>query len=191
MVGKQGKLVLYVGPMKSGKTGRLLSDVGPLEHSSVIPYTVIQPEKNVRDGRLLKSRSGSQLGSNILFVSEMPPFEALGDNQLVAIEEFHFFGQEMVDVIEKLLKHGVDVCAAGLDMDYRGEQTSRYHDLLQLAPHKVIYCRAVCMECGVYNAQYTQIYKSGEPMLEGLPQVLPEDGTFVYKPVCRHCFKRS
>lgn len=191
MVGKYGELTLYVGPMKSGKTDRLLSDVGPLKHSSVIPFTVIQQKKNVRDGNLLRSRSGSQLDTNVLFVEEMPPFEALSDRLLVAVEEFHFFGPEMVTVIAKLLKHGVDVRAAGLDMDYRGIQTSRYRDLLQLAPHKVIYCKAVCIKCGVYNGQFTQVYRSGIPMLEGLPEVLPEDGTYEYMPVCRQCFERS
>jgi thymidine kinase len=187
-----GKLILYVGPMMAGKTGRLLSDVAPLQHSPTIKFTVIQPEKNIRDGQSLKSRSGSQLkaSSNLMFVAQMPTFEELGDKQVVAIEEFHFFEPEMVDVVAKLLIHGVTVHAAGLDMDYRGQLTSRYKDLLELAPHKVILCRAVCTVCGDYNAQYTQIYRDEVPVLEGAPEIIPEDGTFRYSPVCRKCFKR-
>ncbi|CAN5138696.1 thymidine kinase [soil metagenome] len=187
-----GKLILYVGPMMAGKTERLLSDVAPLQYSPTIKFTVIQPEKNSRDGKALKSRSGSQLkdSASLKFVAKMPSFEELGDNQVVAIEEFHFFGDEMIEVVAKLLLHGVTVHAAGLDMDYRGNLTSRYKDLLELAPHKVILCRAVCTVCGAYAAQYTQIYRDEVPVLDGAPEIIPEDGTYRYAPVCRGCFRR-
>lgn len=186
------KLVLYVGPMKSGKTGRLLSDVSPLEHSSV-RYSIFQPASNVRDGAQIKSRNGSVLSSETAVhqVATFPSFAELGDTEVVAIEEFHLFGKELVTTVRELLLAGKVVRAAGLDMNYRGRLTARYADLLALAPHKVIYCKAACELCKNLRAQYTQVFQDGKPVLDGLPEVIPENGAYQYVPVCRSCFKQS
>lgn len=186
------KLVLYVGPMKSGKTGRLLSDVSPLEHSSV-RYSIFQPASNVRDGAQIKSRNGSVLSSATAVhqVHTFPTSAELMDTDVIAIEEFHLFGEELTTTVKELLIAGKVVRAAGLDMNYRGRLTARYLDLLALAPHKVIYCKAACEVCKSLNAKFTQVRKNGVPVLDGLPEVLPEDGTYQYIPVCRSCFKQS
>jgi thymidine kinase len=60
--------------------------------------------------------------------------------------------------------------------------------LLELGPGVVRYRRAVCEVCRKPNATHTQVYVGTEPLVEGAPPVLPEDGTYVYKPVCRQCF---
>jgi len=93
--------------------------------------------------------------------------------------------------LEKLLKKGVKVVASGLDTDYKGEMFPIIKRLLSMGPKEVEYKRAVCEACKTPDAVYTQVYKNGEPVLEGLPSVIPEDGTYIYKPLCRRCFLKS
>lgn len=185
-----GSLKLFVGPMMSGKTGRLVAEASPFAHSSAHTVVVFQPAANIRDGKKVTSRNGSTFtGVDTRFVTIFPSFDELRGATVVVIEEFHFFGTEMIVTIARLLEAGVNIYTAGLDMDYSGALTDRFKDLLQLAPDGVVYCKSVCHVCGAYDARYTQVYLKGVPVLEGLPQVVPEDGTYGYQPVCCAHFK--
>ena len=56
---------------------------------------------------------------------------------------------------------------------------------------KVKFRRAVCEVCRRPNATHTQVLNGNEPVVEGMPAVIPENGDFSYKPVCRDCFVRK
>ena len=62
--------------------------------------------------------------------------------------------------------------------------------LLDLKPGRVEYKEALCEICWKAKAIYTQIFKDKEFILDGLPPVVPDDGTYIYKPVCKNCFKK-
>lgn len=179
-------LILIVGPMKSGKSFELISYFTPLQYTD-IPFQVFQPAKNVRDESVW-SRNGVSLRAEK--VEDLSAAER-GGFKVVGVDEIHMFGEEDADVIERLLKDGVRVVVSGLDTDYRGEMFPIMKKLLSLGPKEVKYKRAVCEECKIPDAVYTQVYKDGEPAVDGLPSVLPEDGRFVYKPVCRKCFLKK
>lgn len=190
MVSSHGNFKLFVGPMMSGKTARLLSEIASLQHAK-IPYVVLQPAINTRDGKQVVSRSGSKLdaGANVLIVDKFPSVEVLKAYEIIAIEEFHLFDAKMIHIIRQLLKLGKTIYAAGLDMDYRGQLTANYTKLLRLSPTEVVYLRAACTGCGNLDACYTQVYLKGNVVTKGIPTTIPEDGTYAYKPVCRRCFK--
>jgi thymidine kinase len=101
------------------------------------------------------------------------------------------FAEEEVVALEKLLLNGVEVVVSGLDTDYRGRMFGVVKRLLELAPKEVRYKRAVCYGCRIFDAAYTQIFHQGIPVTRGLPAVVPDDGTYGYKPACRHCFVRE
>ncbi len=178
-------LILILGPMKSGKSFEMISYFAPLKFSN-IPFVIFQPEANVRDGALC-SRNGVSLDA--IKVGNLKP--ALdGSWQMVGVDEIHMFNPNDFNIIDTLLKRGIKVIVSGLDMDYRGEMFEIVKKLFQLGPKEVKYKRAVCEICKKPEAIFTQVFNLGIPIIKGMPSIIPEDGTYEYKPVCRNCFKK-
>ena len=176
-------LTLILGPMKSGKSFDLISHFSPLKYSTS-KYALYQPERNVRDAGI-ESRSGlfleaQKVGSLSEILNE--------DLSVVGIDEIHMFDPEDARYIGELLSRGTDVIVSGLDTDYRGEMFAIVKKLFELGPQEVRYKRAVCNECKNFSATHTQVYSGGEPLKNGMPSVIPDDGTFTYEPLCRNCF---
>ena len=177
------ELTLILGPMKSGKSFDLISYFAPLRYTD-IPYVLYQSNRNVRDEHI-SSRNGVEIGATKVATLA----DALDKNfSVVGIDELHMFDPKDVAVVAELLKRGVKVIGAGLDTDYKGKMFDIVKGLLELGPKEVKHKRAVCELCRQPNAVYSQVYSSGEPVTGGMPPVIPDDGTFTYKPVCRNCF---
>ena len=180
------ELTLILGPVKSGKSFELINYFISLEKEN-ISFRLYQSLRNVRDKKIC-SRNGIEIEAkkvNSLSEIEKENVEVIG------IDEIHMFSVEDVEVIEDLLNRGIRVIISGLDADYRGQEFSIIRKLLGLEPKRVEYKKAICEICGESKAIYTQIYKDAEPILDGLPSVVPDDGTYIYKPVCENCFKKS
>lgn len=176
-------LTLILGPMKSGKSFDLISHFAPLQYTD-ISYILYQSSRNVRDEKI-SSRNG--VGIEAKKITNLK--EALDKNfSVIGIDEVHMFDSADVVVVAQLLKNGVKVVAAGLDMDYKGKIFDIVKSLLELGPKEVRYRRAACEVCRLPEAVYTQVFNKGEPVVVGMPSVIPDDGTFTYQPVCRHCF---
>jgi thymidine kinase len=176
-------LTLILGPMKSGKSYDLISFFAPLKYTN-IPYALYQSARNVRDEKV-SSRNGVNLEAKKVLSLE----EALHSNyQVVGVDETHMFGAEDIEVVRELLKNKVKVIISGLDLDYRGKMFEIIKGFFELGPKEVRYRRAVCELCKSPEAIYTQVFQNGKAMIEGIPSVIPDDGTFSYQAVCRHCF---
>lgn len=176
---------LILGPMKSGKSYDLISQLAPLQYTD-IPFGVFHSTRNVRDETVM-SRNGAKLvGEKI---SRLSTIDA-SKYKVIGIDEVHMFEPEDATAISQWLNDDICVVCSGLDMDYRGNLFDIIQRLLELGPHEVHYKRAVCEVCRQPNAVYTQVFHNGIPVTSGLPPVLPEDGTYTYQPVCRQCFKR-
>ncbi|MGC9310180.1 MAG: thymidine kinase [Candidatus Aenigmatarchaeota archaeon] len=179
-------LKIVLGPMKSGKSFEMISHFAPLKYTK-IPYALYQSSRNVRDENVW-SRNGIELVAKKV---ESLREAVEGDFRVVGIDEIHMFGEHIVGEIEALLGRGTQVVATGLDTEYRGRMFPVIKRLLELGPETVVYKRAVCEKCKNPNAVYTQVLREGVPVTGGLPSVLPEDGTYEYKAVCRKCFVRA
>ena len=177
------ELTLILGPMKSGKSFDLISYFAPLKYSKK-KYCLFQSERNVRDGQI-ESRNGVLLDAKK--VSSFAEVGTVG-YEVIGIDEIHMFAPEEVDNIRKLIHSGTKVIAAGLDMDYKGELFDIVKKLMELGPIEVKYRRSVCEQCSETGAVYTQVYENKIPITQGMPPVIPDDGTYTYAPVCRHCF---
>ena len=179
-------LTLIIGPMKSGKSNELIGYFMPFKYTD-ISYALYHSSRNPRGENIL-SRTGMELMAKK--VDDLS--DALsGDYRIIGVDEIHMFDERIVSAIDELLKRGAEVVVSGLDMDYRGEMFPVIKKLIELAPKEVRFRRAVCEFCKIPDATYTQILKNGEAVLSGLPSVVPDDGTHVYKAVCRKCFKKS
>ncbi len=169
--------------MKSGKSFDLISYFAPLRYTD-IPHILYQSSRNVRDEHI-SSRNGVIIEAKK--ISSLK--ESLEkDFNVVGIDELHMFDPADVAVVAQLLNKGVKVVAAGLDLDYRGKMFEVVKNLLELGPKEVKYKRAVCEICRQPSAVYSQVFNKGVPITEGMPPVIPDDGTFTYQPVCRNCF---
>ncbi len=176
-------LTLILGPMKSGKSFDLISHFSPLKYTNA-NFGLFQPVRNVRDAKI-ESRSGLFLeAQKIVSLSEILESEW----SVVGIDEIHMFEPTDVRYVGELLSRGTDVIISGLDTDYRGEMFQMVKKLFELGPKEVKYKRAVCNECKNFSATHTQVYSKGVPLTEGMPSVIPDDGTFTYEPLCRKCF---
>ncbi len=177
------ELTLILGPMKSGKSFDLISYFAPLKYTKK-KFSLFHSSRNVRDEQI-ESRNGVLLEAKK--VSSLEDVLAK-DYDVIGIDEIHMFAPEEAENIKKIIHRGTKVVAAGLDMDYKGELFAIVKKLLELGPIDVKYRRAVCEDCHEHNAVYTQVYEKENPITEGMPPVIPDDGTFTYAPVCRHCF---
>jgi len=179
------ELILILGPMKSGKSFDLISHFAPLKYTD-IPFALYQSAKNVRNAEIWSRNGISLKAKKVHNLSET----LKSDAKVIGIDEVHMFNEKNAEYIEELLKRGVRVIISGLDTSYKGEMFGIVKRLFELGPLQVTYKRAVCEACKMPNAIYTQVFEEGKPLFEGDP-VLPEDGTYTYKPVCRNCFVRS
>lgn len=176
-------LILILGPMKSGKSFDLISEFSALQYTN-ISFGLYQSSLNVRD-EAIWSRNGNTLKAKKIKTL----FEIVeSDNEIVGIDEIHMFSPDDAMAVRTLLLKKRKVIVSGIDTDYKGEMFKIIKNLLELGPKEVRYKRAACEICRKPNAIYTQIFKNGKPILEGVPLVVPDDGTYTYMPVCRECF---
>ena len=179
------ELILILGPMKSGKSFDLISHFAPLQYTD-IPFELYQSARNVRDAEIWSRNGISLKAKKVHDLSET----LQSDAKVIGIDEVHMFEEDNATYVDELLKRGVKVIVSGLDTSYQGNMFGIVKRLLELGPTEVTYRKSVCEECRVPNAIYTQVFKDNKPLFKGDP-VLPEDGTYIYKPVCRNCFVRE
>lgn len=179
-------LTLILGPMKSGKSRILIEHFLGLEKTNT-PFALFQSALNVRDEKI-RSRDGIEMdGKKVHTLAEALKL----DVRAVGIDEIHMFDEQEADIIARLLERSIEVVAAGLPTDYRGQMFAIVRRLLELKTIEMRYHHAVCEVCRIPKAVYTQVLRGDIPMTDGLPPSLPEDGTYLYKPVCGRCFVKK
>jgi len=180
------ELTLILGPMKSGKSFELINYFTSLEKEN-IPFRLYQPLRNVRDEKIW-SRDGIEINAKkIDSLSEIEKENV----EVVGIDEIHMFPEEDAGIVKDLLERGIKIIIAGLDTDYQGKMFSVVRKLLELKPSRVEYKKAICEICGKAEAIYTQVFRDKEFVLDGLSSAVPDDGTYIYKSVCKNCFKKT
>lgn len=176
---------LILGPMKSGKSLELIARVAPYEFAQQ-RVLYVQPMANVRDNGVR-----SRLGLNTQAIRVQSLQEVAQPFDVIGIDEVHMFDPSDAAVVDRWLQTGKAVFVSGLDLDYRAYMPPVVQYLLELKPDAIISKIAVCDTCRNYCAQFTQILHNDEPVLDGLPIVVPEDGTYEYQARCRECFLKK
>lgn len=185
-----GSLELIAGPMRSGKNNTLISRISPLAYTDYT-FIVFNPDINIRDNGLV-SRTSSWNHETYSISSSNPVIcmEHAVEYDVIVFTEAHFFGKELIPVVEHLIKMNKNVIASGLDLDFRAEPFSAMPDLLARA-NQVTKLTAVCTFkengkiCG-REATRTQRYINGEPAPYDSPIILVGDFHEGYEPHCIH-----
>lgn len=181
---KPGVLEVVCGPMKSGKTHEVIHRVDKLTYVEEFSFLIVKPRLDTRD-ETVRSRFG-ELSLECVFVADAyEVFDHLDEEQVVVVDEAHFFDEELVEVVEVLLARDVHVIVAGLDLDFRGEPFAPMPSLLALADevHKLT---GVCDVAGCSNAaSRTQRLVDGSPAGYDAPQILVGDAKEGYQTRCK------
>lgn len=176
---------LIIGPMKSGKSLELIARVAPYEFAEQ-KVLYVQSANNTRDDGIV-----SRAGVNTSAIKVHSLAEVDDDFHIIGIDEINMFPPSDVQFVAKWLKADKGVFISGLDLDYRGHMPPVVQALFELKPESIITKIAVCEVCHRYAAQFTQIVHKDEPVLGGLPLIVPEDGTYEYQARCRTCFVQA
>jgi len=181
-----GKLEVYTGPMRSGKTRELLNRVDKISYVNGYNVLLVKPKVDTRD-QDVKTRFGS-LSFPCKFIDEDKPEKILNlvkeKEKVIAIDETHFFSSKIIEVVEKLLDQDRNVLIAGLDLNFRGEVFGSMGELLARADEvnklKAVCCYKNCDQ----PATRTQRLVNGEPAPYDAPLVLIGDDKEGYEPRC-------
>lgn len=180
----KGSIEVICGSMFSGKSEELIRRVKRAQ----IARVKVQVFKPVIDNRFSAEDVVSHNRNTARACPITEPVEILehllGDTKLVAIDEVHFFSDDIVDICEGLADSGVRVVAAGLDTDFRGEPFMQVARLMARA-EAVDKLRAICVVCGE-TASRTQRLVDGRPVRLDDPVILV-GADEKYEARCRSC----
>lgn len=180
-----GWIELICGSMFSGKTEELLRRVRRSEIARR-RIQLFKPRIDHRYGhRQVTSHNGMARSDAVAAVSAAALLAHVpAGTDVVAIDEVQFFDPAIADVCRELADRGVQVIAAGLDQDFRGEPFGAMPLLLALA-EQVDKLHAICVRCGA-AATRTQRLIDGEPARYDDP-VIFVGGSESYEARCRTC----
>ena len=183
------EFTLFMGPMASGKSSHLVTE---LEKHSIAGRQVvaINPELNQRDSSL-ESRNGLRFDAiKTKSLGSIAVDERLKSAEVVGVDEaFMFEAKDARDSFALWLAQNKIVLASSLDITAMGKVPETVEALLELGPD-IVQTRSVCETCLSLDGRFTLIYsqETGDPIRSGLPEVVPDDGSLIYRPACRPCF---
>lgn len=180
-----GRLEVVTGPMFAGKTEELLRRV----RRSVIAGRAVQVFTHALDARAGPGRLRSHVGlehPSQGVTSAAGIEEALDPRtEIVAVDEAHFFGSELVEVCGRLASSGLVVVIAGLDVTFDGRPFEPLPALMALA-ERVDKLTAVCTVCGADAVFHRRVTPSRLPPTERDPEHV--GGAEKYQARCRAHF---
>ena len=181
---EHGWIEVIVGPMYSGKSEELIRRIKRAKIAKQ-NVTVFKP---VIDNRYSKTCVVSHDGDKADAICVEKAAEILNhvteETEVVAIDEFQFFDNEIVDVCKKLADKNKRVICAGLDMDFRGEPFGPVPEVLAVA-ERVDKINAICVVCGNEGTR-TQRLINGKPARFSDPIVMI-GAHEAYEARCRKC----
>lgn len=196
------RLELYVGPMFSAKTERLIAELKRATYANK-RLLVLKPARDTRTEAFIASRRVGVDGA--VTVTETFPatviesrsdfLDAISSNEfdVLAIDEAQFFpldvpmtdtlgwfGREVRSLLHARRDTPLRILIAGLDTDFANEPFGPVPGLMAIAD-KVEKLSAVCMVCGSFDAHQSQrITNHSEQVSVG--------DADMYQARCRACF---
>jgi thymidine kinase len=178
----RGSLEILVGPMFSGKTDELIRRA----RGETRPAVVLKPAVDTRHAPdRLVSHSGASIEALAVARGD-EVVAAAREAQAVFVDEVQFLDRGFADAVELLRSRGVDVVAAGLDLDFRREPFPPT-GALAAAADRVRRFEARCGRCG-RAATVTQRLVNGRPAPLDDPVVRIGDEE-LYEPRCADCWE--
>ena len=180
MYKNKGKLILISGPMYAGKSRRLINIYNELVEDN-LKAIAIAPAADNRT-KEIASRSGISIPT--IKVKSIKDIEKeIKDYDYIFIDEFHFFNEELISVVKKLLKKKKTLVLSGLDKDFKGINFEAYDQLKEIADQEIM-MTAVCFTCG-RTAKYS---RKDESRADGSKRIEVDDlGDTKYFSACDKC----
>lgn len=180
---QNGWIEVICGSMFSGKSEELIRRVRRAQFAKQ-KIAVFKPKI---DNRYSEEAVVSHNGSTVIahpIEQSIEMWNYLTDDfDLIAIDEAQFFGEDIIDTVQKLANHGYRVILAGLDQDFKGVPFGPMPKLMAIA-EQVTKLQAVCSVCGS-PASRTQRLINGQPAKAEDPVILV-GAAEAYEPRCRH-----
>ena len=174
-------LEVVCGPMFAGKTTTLLRRVSEARARGMV-VQVVRPALDHRSAADAIETHGGERMQAVSVASAQQVIGAVGDAQLVVIDEAHFFGSALAEACQTLLARGVSVIAAGVDIDHFGRPFDPFPALFAMA-HAVHRLQGTCARCGQPSTHTQRLVKGGARIVVG--------GAEAYEPRCAACFEPS
>lgn len=177
-----GSLEVITGPMFSGKTEELIRRVSRAQIAK-LKVKLFKPDI---DTRYSVDHVVSHNQQKLEATNVETPMEILGlsvDADVVGIDEVQFFGEELIDVCNKLANGGKRVIVAGLEKNHLGKPFSPLPNMICSADY-VTKLHAVCIKCGAPATFTNRIDKNKNQEI-----LLGE--RFDYEALCRRCFHQE
>ncbi|KAA0222172.1 MAG: thymidine kinase [Planctomycetota bacterium] len=172
-----GGVELFLGCMFSGKTTRMLRRILSCAPARAIAIKHAQDTRCQAD--VIVSHAGLSVPARI--VAEAAELSgAVGDANVIGIDEAHFFDAALPDVCRRLADAGVTVMLTGLDRTSWGRPFPVIEALREIADG-VIRLTATCARCGAV-AEHTQRLT---PVVEG--RIV--GGSEAFEPRCAACWR--
>ncbi len=182
---QQGRVEVIAGPMFAGKTEELLRRV----RRAVIAGRQVRVITHALDTRGGTDRVASHAGlghPSVAVRSAKHIGSALDDaTEMVAIDEAHFFGPGLEDVVGELAARGLVVVVAGLDVTFGGRPFEPLPSLIALA-ERVDKLTAICTVCGEEAIFHTRIASGSANETDLVPEHV--GGVEKYQARCRRHF---
>jgi thymidine kinase len=182
-----GRVEVITGPMFAGKTEELLRRV----RRATIAGQRVAILTHAIDARSGTDRVASHSGlvaRSVAVGSAAEIVPAVPDRtQLVAIDEAHFFGPDLLAAVDELAARGLLVLVAGLDVTFEGEPFEPLPSLMALA-ERVDKLTAICTVCGADAVFHLRM----APSTAGSTELDPDHigGAEKYQARCRRHFPR-
>ncbi len=177
-----GRVEVVAGPMFAGKTEELMRRV----RRAVIGGRHVVVLSHALDTREGSDRVASHAGLAYPSRSVASAQEIVGavpaETDMVAIDEAHFFGPELVPVVMELAARGAVVVVAGLDVTFAGQPFEPLPSLMALA-ERVDKLTAICTVCGAEAIFHTRVEPTGAEGTELVPEHV--GGSEKYQARCR------
>jgi thymidine kinase len=176
-------LELILGPMFSGKTSRLLEIYKQCTFCN-IPVAVINHSSDTRydSNDILSTHDQKKIPCfSFTLLSGIVSHPKISTQQVILINEGQFF-EDLVPVVQILLRQGKKIYIAGLDGDFERKKFGSILDLIPLCD-KVSKLTSLCSQC-----------RDGTPGIFSMRLTHEKQQTLVgsdnYIPVCRNCYNK-
>lgn len=185
--GTNSKLVLIIGPMFSGKTSTLISEMTRYVDVE-IPVLYINSLDDTRGEKFSTHNSSLSLISEKIKTTKSKmlcdlPDDLIQQSNVIAIDEAQFF-PDLVPFVKKWLKNKKIIYVGGLDGDI---QQNLFGDIVYLIPYatEVRKLNAVCEKCRkkgyIHPAPFTIRHNTSQTDKKII------GGKDIYIPVCSDC----
>jgi thymidine kinase len=188
---RQPEIVFFTGTMKSGKSEQLIKNIDKAVDMAV-PYLVLKPSQDTRDGSKVRSRAlkydydaiAVNMGNFQLCKLILQGIEHYAT---VFIDEVQFVDPMFLkQIADRCYTYGVDLVVSGLTYDYMGNPFDSAVYLHEYAD-QVVELNSECDGCGS-QADRDILVRDGKIVTEG-DSVAVEGSVNEFMTICNKCVR--